>query len=84
MNRGPVAQIREQYKPGTKVRFVFTDDPYCTLRAGEQGTVESVDDMGTVHIRWQSGSGLGMIPGTDEFDIVTDETDGTDETTTED
>ena len=44
------------------------DDPYnCKLIPGCQGTVRWVDDMGTIHVSWDCGSGLGLIPGEDEF-----------------
>lgn len=26
-----------------------------------------VDNMGTIHVSWDCGSGLGLIPGEDEF-----------------
>lgn len=55
---------------GKRVRFVSSSDPYTRLRRGDEGTVSFVDDMDTVHVRWDSGSTLGMIPGEDNFDIL--------------
>ncbi|WP_353065894.1 DUF4314 domain-containing protein [Arcanobacterium hippocoleae] len=52
---------------GRRVELVSLNDPYSRLRPGEQGTVKYIDDMGTVFIRWDSGSGLGLIPGVDEW-----------------
>ena len=57
--------IKERYPIGTRVRLVSTTDPYTQLACGDEGTVRYVDDMGTVHINWDSGSSLGMIPGED-------------------
>ena len=57
--------IREQYPKGTRVELVSTTDPYTRLKPGVQGTVSSVDDIGTIHINWDSGSSLGMVPGED-------------------
>ena len=37
------------------------------LVPGCQGTVRWVDDMGTIHVSWDCGSSLGLIPGEDEF-----------------
>jgi hypothetical protein len=41
------------------------DDPYSKLKPGDQGTVSFVDDIGTIHINWDSGSSLGAAYGVD-------------------
>lgn len=46
---------------GKRVRLDHTSDPYTNLRAGDLGTVQRIDDMGTVHVKWDSGSSLGLI-----------------------
>lgn len=46
---------------GKRVRFIFSADPYTRLRCGDMGTVTGIDDMGTVHVKWDSGSTLGLI-----------------------
>jgi hypothetical protein len=33
--------------------------------AGMKGTVVAVDDLGTIHIKWDNGSTLGIIYGED-------------------
>lgn len=57
-------------RKGDRVELVYTSDPYTRLRAGEQGTVALVDDVGTVHVNWDSGSSLGMVPGEDRFRVI--------------
>lgn len=56
-------------------RVVFTGfkvpDPWSTLRPGERGTVSVVDDMGTLHVDWDSGSGLGVMAG--EYLVIQEE-----------
>lgn len=47
------------------------DDPYTKLLAGDEGTISFVDDLGTLHVRWDSGSTLGLIPGEDRYTILT-------------
>ena len=32
--------------------------------------VMMIDDNGTVHIKWDSGSILGLVPGEDEWEIL--------------
>lgn len=44
-----------------RVRLIRTNDPYTDLRYGDTGTVVFVDDFGTVHIKWDNGSSLGLI-----------------------
>jgi Domain of unknown function (DUF4314) len=31
-----------------------------------------IDDNGTVHVKWDSGSILGLVPGEDEWDVLTE------------
>ena len=52
-------------KKGDRVELVSTTDEYTTLKSGDRGTVRNIDDLGTVHINWDVGSSLGMIPGED-------------------
>ena len=60
-------QLREYYKPGTRVALVRMDDPYSKLRPGDKGTVSCVDDTGTVFVNWDCGSSLGVVYGVDEI-----------------
>ncbi len=53
-----------------RVRLVFTEDKYTNLKPGDCGTVTHVDDSGTVFVDWDNGSGLGLIPGIDKFELV--------------
>jgi hypothetical protein len=55
---------------GERVELVRTSDPYTRLQPGARGTVTYVDDLGTVHVAWDSGSRLGLMPGEDEFRVV--------------
>jgi hypothetical protein len=48
------------FSPGQRVRLVHTNDPYTKLVSGDIGTVNHIDDAGTVHVNWDSGSTLGM------------------------
>lgn len=62
-----VRRIREAYPPGCRVELVSMSDPYSKLKPGDQGTVTLVDDIGTVFIRWDCGSGLGAAYGEDRI-----------------
>ena len=45
-----------------RVRLIRCNDPYTKLPPGTEGTVEFVDDMGTVFVKWDNGSSLGLCP----------------------
>jgi len=55
---------------GKRVSLVRTTDPYTNLVSGDEGTVVLVDDMGTIHVRWDNGSNLGLVPGEDAWRVV--------------
>ena len=58
--------LRNRYPKGTRVELVSMDDPYNTkLIPGCQGTVVSVDSIGTIHVVWDCGSSLGIVYGVD-------------------
>jgi len=60
-----VQRIRAEFPQGSRVELIRMDDPYAALKPGDQGTVSFVDDIGTVHIKWDSGSSLGAAYGRD-------------------
>jgi hypothetical protein len=44
------------------------DDPYnTTLKPGDRGTVSDVDEIGTIFVNWDCGSGLGAAYGEDSI-----------------
>ena len=58
--------LREKYTAGTRVELVHMSDPFNTaLAPGAKGTVVAVDDIGTIHVRWDCGSSLGIVYGED-------------------
>ena len=66
-----VKSLKERYKEGTRVELIHMDDPYNRkLVPGSLGTVLFVDDMGTIHVRWDCGSSLGVAYGEDYCKIV--------------
>ena len=68
-----VESLKEQYPEGTRVALIHMgDDPYSRLVLGDRGTVRYVDDAGTIHVRWDCGSGLGLAYGEDACRKLTD------------
>ena len=64
-------RIRQQYTVGARVELTKMNDPYRTdLVPGCRGTVRFVDDMGTIHVRWDIGSSLGVVYGEDTCKLI--------------
>lgn len=59
--------LKETYPAGTRVELVHMDDPYTKLTPGLKGTVKVIDDMGTIFVAWDNGSGLGVAYGVDSI-----------------
>lgn len=49
------------YERGDRVALVAMNDPYTKLAPGTEGTVRSIDDLGTIHVQWDNGSRLGVV-----------------------
>ena len=69
MNKFPsketVNRLRKQYPEGCRVELVSMNDPYSNLKPGDQGTVDFIDDTGTIFCCWDKGSTLGVVYGED-------------------
>ncbi len=64
-------QYKEAYPPGTRLMLLSMSDPCRPIESGTRGTVRVVDDMGTIHMNWDNGRSLGIVPGEDEFRKLT-------------
>lgn len=56
--------LRERYPRGTRVELVQMDDIQAPP-IGTKGTVEGIDDTGSIMVRWDNGSGLNVVYGVD-------------------
>ena len=71
-SRETVSYLRSQYPRGTRVQLVHMNDPYSSLRPGDKGTVEFIDDIGTIFCIWDNNSTLGVIYNEDAIKIIID------------
>ena len=60
-----VQRIREKCPPGSRVELLSMADPYTDIPPGTMGTVTCIDDTGTVFVKWDTGSSLGVVYGVD-------------------
>lgn len=59
-------RLKSQYPKGTRLELVSMDDPHG-VPVGTIGEVDFIDDAGQIHMKWQTGSCLALIPGVDSF-----------------
>ena len=64
---------KRRYPPGTRVELISMDDPNAPVPPGTCGTVQQVDDAGTLHMKWDNGRSLGLVPGEDCFRVLPQE-----------
>ena len=65
-----VASIKNKYPAGTRIKLIEMNDPWNPVEPGTEGTVEFVDDIGQIHMKWDNGRTLALVPGQDEFKII--------------
>ena len=61
---------RNMYPKGTRIELIKMGDDPRPIPSGTKGTVEVVDDMGTVHCTFDNGRRLGLIPDVDIFQKI--------------
>ena len=64
--------LRERYPEGTRVELVRMEDEQAPP-VGTKGTVTAVDDIGTIHVKWDTGSTLGIAYGEDQCRVLVGE-----------
>lgn len=69
-DRTDVEALRAAWPKGRRIRLLECADPITRLRPGSLGRVTTIDFLGTVHVRWDNGSTLGLVPGVDRWEAV--------------
>ena len=64
-NRKTVERLRMEFPKGARVELIRMDDEQAPP-AGTLGTVIGVDAIGTIHVDWDNGCGLGVAYGEDD------------------
>ena len=70
-SKDTIERLRDKYPAGTRVELVNMDDVQAPP-VGTKGTVQGVDDMGSLLMKWDNGSGLNVIYGIDLVRKVVD------------
>ena len=72
--RQEIEQLKAQYRKGMRVEIIFMDDPHAPP-PGTHGRIITIDDAGDLVVAWDNGCGLNIVPGVDQFRIITEETE---------
>lgn len=67
--------LKSWYPNGTRVKLISMDDIQAPPK-GTLGTVVGVDDMGSIMVHWDNGSGLNVVYGEDIIQIVKETENG--------
>ena len=59
--------LKQRYPEGTRICLDSMENDPDPIPSGTKGTVQFVDDAGTLHCKFDNGRTLGVIPGEDRF-----------------
>lgn len=72
-NRRMAERYRESHPPGTRIMLLSTSETMQPVPLGMKGTVDFIDDQSQIHMKWDNGRTLAVIPGEDSFRKLTAE-----------
>ena len=65
-------KLRKRFPKGARVELDCMDDFQASPR-GTRGTVQGVDDLGSILVHWDTGSSLSVVYGEDKCHVVREE-----------
>jgi hypothetical protein len=67
MDPTELAKLRAEYPKGTNIKLIEMINDLAPVPSRTTGSVTEVDDTGSIHVEWENGRTLAIIPGTDKF-----------------
>ena len=67
MSKGMVEYYKKAYPVGTRIQLDSMEADPNPIPSGTKGSVIFVDDVGTLHCKFDNGRSLGMCPEVDSF-----------------
>lgn len=65
-----IEDLKEKYPVGTRIKLLEDLDDPQPIKAGEMGTIDFIDSMGSLQMIWDNGRSLAVIPGVDKFEVI--------------
>lgn len=62
-------KLERRYPQGTKIQLISMDDPFAVPPL-TVGHVDFIDDAGQIHVKWETGPSLALIPNHDRFRVI--------------
>ncbi len=72
-NHRMALQYRKSHPPGTRIELLSTSETMQPVPIGTRGTIHHIDDQCNIHMLWDNGRTLSVIPGEDSFRKLTAE-----------
>lgn len=67
MRSNELKDLRKTYPVGSMIKCILMRDDLHPVPYGTIGTVKCIDDAGQIHMNWENGSTLALVPQIDEF-----------------
>lgn len=61
LDTNKIEALKETYKKGDRVRLLNMESDYYLIPRGAEGTVEMVDDIGSIHVKWDNGMEVAVL-----------------------
>ena len=69
MTRHEVEMIKDKFQPGMRILLhEMKGEP--RMYEGLEGTIDSIDDIGQIHVHWDNGSSLALNYEEDSFEVT--------------
>lgn len=69
-----INNIKKKITEGTRIELLKMYD-LNALQCGAKGTVKGIDDAGNIMMKWDNGSTIPLVIGTDDFKIISKESE---------
>ncbi|HCA30071.1 MAG TPA: hypothetical protein DEP23_11135 [Ruminococcaceae bacterium] len=70
-DRQKAKMYKEMYPAGTRIELISMGNDPQPIDSGTRGTVDYVDDIGQIGMKWDNGRSLSLIPSEDSFRKLT-------------
>jgi hypothetical protein len=69
MSREFIETQREQLI-GRRVKCISMNEDPDPIPSGTKGTITYIDDAGHIHVKWDNGRSLSLIPEVDTYEVL--------------